>query len=175
MKRALAVCYALFLFCSFSLAQSALSPDAPSREDVMKFLEASHARRNLDMVLTRAMSDLQRDAVANFKKKVPDASPEMLKDVDQTLSVMTGALDTDELLDRVIPVYQRNFTRSDLAAITEFYSSPVGVRLLEKQPTVIRESMDAGRAYAQQKMAAVSIQMNSRIQELAKKYATTKK
>jgi hypothetical protein len=160
----------LFLFCSFSFGQLGQSSDAPTRGDVLKFLQASQARRNVDVLISRLMSDIRRDALTNFQKKVPNASPEMLKDVDQTLSLITGALDADEMIDRVIPVYQRNFTRSELVAITEFYSSPAGKVLLEKQPTVMREGMDIGRMYAQEKMATVSGEVNLRLQELAKKY-----
>jgi uncharacterized protein len=47
----------------------------------------------------------------------------------------------DEMLSDMIPVYQRHFTKSEIEALTAFYSSPAGQKFLHEMPAVTSETM----------------------------------
>jgi hypothetical protein len=49
----------------------------------------------------------------------------------------------DEMLSDMIPVYQRHFTKSEIDALTVFYSSPAGQKFLHEMPAVTAETMRA--------------------------------
>jgi uncharacterized protein len=51
------------------------------------------------------------------------------------------------LLDSLIPVYDKNFTTSDLKELLRFYESPAGRRLIAATPNIARESVLVGQRW----------------------------
>ena len=47
------------------------------------------------------------------------------------------------MLSDMVPVYQRHFTKSDIDALTAFYSSQPGQKFLHEMPAVTAETMRA--------------------------------
>jgi hypothetical protein len=71
-----------------------------------------------------------------------------------------------ELSDAAAIVYARNFSTEDLLALTAFYRTPLGQRLLQKLPTVTQEIMLVGGKFGK----SVAEDMQKRmIEELRKK------
>lgn len=56
----------------------------------------------------------------------------------------------DELISAIVPIYQKHYTEKDIRAAIDFYQSPAGRRLVEKQPLVMQESMQAGQQWGEQ-------------------------
>jgi hypothetical protein len=56
--------------------------------------------------------------------------------------------DPRELEDAVVPLYLASFTAAELDEMLAFYRSPVGEKLLRKQPEIFRASNEAGRQWA---------------------------
>lgn len=52
-----------------------------------------------------------------------------------------------EFIDSMVPLYGRNFELAELKALLQFYQSPLGQRLLEAQPVLMRESMQMGQRW----------------------------
>jgi hypothetical protein len=123
---------------------SAAQEVAPDKADVMKFLELMHARAQMLQVLDGMTKQMKRGAEDGFKKKVPDATPEQLAKVDRVFDNLFSSLPIDDMMDAIVPIYQKHLTKSDLAAITAFYSSPVGQKVLKELPAIMSEAMQAG-------------------------------
>jgi hypothetical protein len=51
----------------------------------------------------------------------------------------------------MIPVYTRHYTRDDLAGLIDFYSTPLGQRVIEQTPSIMQESMTIGAQWGQSK------------------------
>jgi hypothetical protein len=64
------------------------------------------------------------------------------------------------LVEAMIPAYQRRFTHADVDAIINFYSSPVGQKLLHEQPQIMQEVMPKVMSATQQQMQTVLKDMN---------------
>ena len=56
----------------------------------------------------------------------------------------------DDLIDMVVPIYAKHFTRDDIGEMIKFYNSPVGKKLIKKQPKIMKESMAAGEIWGGQ-------------------------
>jgi len=67
----------------------------------------------------------------------------------------------DEMLQSMIPIYQKHFTKGDIDAIVAFYSAPTGQKLLKEMPQMLSESMQSMMPLLQKQMAA----MQERVQE----------
>jgi hypothetical protein len=76
--------------------------------------------------------------------------PSLSKDLNEIAAQMRENLKPRfaELTDQVAKNYATNFTEPELKAILAFYQSPVGKKLLDKQSTVVNESMTFAQDWA---------------------------
>lgn len=150
------------------VAQAAGYSDAPDKADVVKFLDLMHARSQMEQVLSGMVKQMKSGAEDAFKQKVPDATPEQLAKVDKMFDTMFASLPMDEMVNAIVPIYQRHLTRADLNAVTAFYSSPAGQKILKELPAIMSESMQAGGEIGQKALAAKSEELDRQMSELVK-------
>jgi len=55
---------------------------------------------------------------------------------------------SDELINLMVPVYQKSISIADLKEINKFYQTPVGKRISAAQPKILNESMQVGQIWA---------------------------
>jgi hypothetical protein len=83
-----------------------------------------------------------RDKILDtFKRVMPQVPAEVWSD-------FSAECDPRELEDAIVPLYLASFTAEELDAMLVFYHSPVGEKLLRKQPEIFRASSEAGRQWA---------------------------
>ena len=165
-------CFVCLLFL-FALpicvsAQAAGNAEAPDKAAVMKFLDLMHARAQMEQVLSGMAKQMKLGAEQGFKQKVPDATPEQLAKVDKMFDTMFSSLPMDEMVDAIVPIYQKHLTKADLAAVTTFYSSPAGQKILQEAARH-HVGVDAGRgAIGQRVFAAKGEELDRQLADLAK-------
>lgn len=49
-----------------------------------------------------------------------------------------------QLVDSLVPIYSRHLSQQELEQLVQFYSTPLGQRLIEVQPLIAKESMEVG-------------------------------
>ena len=57
----------------------------------------------------------------------------------------------DEVIEKLIPLYDKHFTSDDLKAYIDFYSSPQGQKLLLSIGVIMKESITVGADYLREK------------------------
>ncbi len=55
-----------------------------------------------------------------------------------------AGVDTGELVDLIVPIYARHFTPTEIEELLAFYRTPLGQKLVAKQPAIAHESTMAG-------------------------------
>jgi len=118
--------------------------EAPTKAEVVRFLDLMGARSQMVRVLEGMEKQMRAGAQEGFKAKVPNATPEQLAKVDKLFAGIFDDLPVDEMMDAIVPIYQRHLTRADLAAVTAFYSSASGQKILKEMPAITNEAMAAG-------------------------------
>ncbi|HLV88098.1 MAG TPA: DUF2059 domain-containing protein [Candidatus Sulfotelmatobacter sp.] len=168
-KLSLCICF-LVITSLVGAAQGSKDAEAavPDKADVMQFLDLMHARAQMAQVLDGMAKQMRASVEEGFKQKVPDATPEQLEKVDRLCDTMFASLPMDEMIDAIVPIYQKHLTKSDLAAITAFYGSPVGQKILRELPAIMTESMQAGAEIGKRAFAAKSEEIDRQIAELVK-------
>ncbi len=58
--------------------------------------------------------------------------------------------ESSDMLAIVVPIYQKHFSASDLAALLAFYRSDVGKKMIQLQPTLLNEAMQAGGKWGEE-------------------------
>jgi hypothetical protein len=135
-----------FAFC-FALSApvfgQASDSDPATKEDVVGYL---HTMRSHDMfekmmeMQTQSIQKVLYDQVQQDKGEIPtNFQARMKKSMDELIKGMPA----DEIIQAMIPSYQKHFTRSDIQAMNAFYSSPVGQKVLQELPEVTQEGMQA--------------------------------
>lgn len=122
-----------------------LPPNAPTREEVWKMLDALQARKNALSMLEQMRQKTKADMQADLQKSGKDSDPEEQKFVSDLVDGAFNLLSVDEIISAMIPVYQRHYSVEDMRAISAFYSTPAGQRMLEEQPRTMVEVMQAIR------------------------------
>ena len=168
MKRVIPSVLLIFIlaFTGSSIAQGTSASDVPDKAEVLKFLDLIHARTQLVQSMQGMAKQMRIGAEQGFQQKVPNATPEQLTKVDKLFDVFFTDLPVEELVDAIVPIYQKHLTKKDLAAITEFYSSPAGQKILTEMPAIMSESMQAGGEIGRRIFSAKSGEFDKRLAEL---------
>jgi len=149
-------------------AGQTLASDAPSREDVLKLFELLQVKKLTEVVMQSARQQAQSMVEEMVRESMPDPTPEQRRLVDdltqRTMEDVLRSFPIDEMLNAMVPVYQRHLTKSDLQAITAFYSSPVGQKMLREQPQMVQESMQALAPIQERMMQDMMTNLKDRVQ-----------
>ncbi len=122
-----------------------------SAASVRELLAATHATAMLQQV----MQQLGQQVDAMVKQKAPCLAP------GEVSSALTSPEAAQQMLDLVVPIYQRNFTPQDVRGLLAFYRSPLGQKMLRVQPVVMREAMLAGQQFGRQQFEQRIAQLES--------------
>ena len=160
MKRILVITFIVAALCCCAFAQTA--DDTPAtKEDVQKYFEAMHIRTMMTQMMdamAKPMHQMVHDSYVRDQDKLPaDFEEQMNKMMDG----MFKDLPWDQMLDAMIPAYQKYLTKGDLEALTAFYSTPAGQKLLRVTPAMTGDAMQAMMPLMQDYMK----KMQDRIQD----------
>lgn len=155
-------------FAGTAFAQdSAAKPEMATKEQVMQFLNLMQVRDRLVQMMDGMKKGMATGAEAGFKQKVPDPTPAQLKMIHTITDTTFQDLPIDEMIDGMIPVYQRHISKADLDAIVAFYSSAVGQRFLKEQPAMMSEGMQVGQEIMMKRLPDLTRRLDERISKLA--------
>jgi hypothetical protein len=143
MKRWLAFALLCLAFGWTVPAQEA-NPDAPaSKEDVERYLDSMHYHdmmKQMMEAMTKPMHQMVHEQFLKQQDKLPpDFEAAMERDIDGMLDDMP----MDEMMQAMVPIYQKHFTKGDIDALVAFYSSQTGQKMLRELPTITAEAMGA--------------------------------
>lgn len=134
---------------AFAVALVALGPAAHSQQPSAVAM-ATAKELIASTGATSVFNPLIAGVVEQAKLMYLQQNPALAKDLNE----ITAKMRTDlaprfaELSDEMARLYATNFTEQELKAILVFYQSPVGKKLLARQPTVVDTSMKFAQDWA---------------------------
>jgi len=192
MKRALLALLACLVLASAGMAQQSARPspqsaganqqtagasqqnsadpaNAPaSKEDIEKYLEAMDTPEMMKNVLA-AMTQQMHKMIHEQVKKHPDLPADFEAREDKMMDDTFKDFPIKELLDAMVPVYQKHLTKGDVDGLVAFYTSPTGKKVLKEMPAMMSESMQAASGVAQKLMADANERIQVQIAQQTKK------
>jgi hypothetical protein len=165
----------LLLSSPLLFAQSTTADDTPAtRDDIVKLFDVMKVHEQVRAVM-ESVAKQQRTMMHDMIiKKYPDSSEEDLRGADSYMIDFMKSFPMDAMLDDMIPVYQKHLSRTDVAAMTAFYSSPSGQKLLQEMPAMTAESMQAMAPRLQTMMDDLMKRVERKAQEQHDKKASPK-
>src|SRR5579864_1100923 len=168
---------AAILVCLFSAAAIAQTKDAggspPSKEEVLKFMEVLRIKPQLNQYFDGVAKQAKLGAEEGFKQKIPNATPAQLAEVDKFAEGLFKDMPVGEMIDAMVPIYQKHLTKEDLDGILAFYASPVGQKLQREQPAMMQEGMQVGGEIGRRRLGSMMQQMDDFILKMAREQQTS--
>jgi len=167
----LATWFLVLLSVSFAFGQTTVD-FGPTRDDVLKFMDVMQVRHTMSVMIEQMKLQVKRDMRRGMEAKTPHLTPKQEATIDHTIDTMFTNFPTDELIDVMVPVYQRHISKEDLNALIAFYSSPTGQRILSEMPAMMTEGMQAASDVATRRIAGIRTQVDSEVEQMRKKNET---
>jgi hypothetical protein len=160
-KRILMVAAVLLGMCGYVVAQQNQEDAPATKEDIQRYLQIMHSREMMTRMveaMSKPMHQMVHDQYLKDKDKLPaDFEARMNKMMDE----MFKSFPWDEMLDAMVPVYQKHFTKGDVDALVAFYSTATGQKLIKEMPAITAEAMQEMMPLMRKSMD----QMTQRMQE----------
>jgi len=134
----------------------------PAKEaDIRRLLELTGAKKNA-MEFGQQLGEYLK---AMLQKSLPEGehSPQI---GDTLISNLMARLSSDEMIVRLIPIYDKAFSGEELKGIIRFYESAAGQRLLEATPQVMEEANNVSEKWVQELIPQIMEQMAEQFPEL---------
>jgi uncharacterized protein len=169
MKRFLIAAILCVSFAYSGLAQSPAADAPATKEDVERYFQLVHFQDMIQKMLdamAKPMHQMTHDRYLKDKDKLPaDFETRMNKKADDLMKDMPF----DEMIQAMVPTYQKHFTKGDMDALIAFYSSPAGQKLLREMPAIVGEAMTAMLPIMRQHMDAANRRLHQEADGMLKK------
>ena len=162
----------ILTFFSISSTVAQQNPaDAPAtKEDIQRYLDVMHSREMMRQMLD-VMSKQQHQMIHEQYLKDKDKLPADFEDrVNKTVDSFMKDFPWDDMLDNMVPVYQKYLTKGDVDALVAFYSGPTGKKMLKDMPAMMGEAMQAMQPVMQKQMESMRQQIDQQTAQLKKEY-----
>jgi len=81
--------------------------------------------------------------LTNFKMNQPNVPEEFWIEVAKEFNA-------DNLMDLLIPIYESNYSESEIYGLIDFYKTTLGKKVIATTPKIMNESMEAGKKWGMQ-------------------------
>jgi hypothetical protein len=135
-----------------SSATQPKQPETQKQKDIRKLLKITGSGE----LGTQVMGQM----IGNMKKAMPQVPEKFWSDFMKEVH-------TDELVDLIVPVYDRNLSQGDVTELIRFYESPTGKKFVSVLPKITQESMGVGEKWGRE--LAMKVMLKLQQQEPAKK------
>lgn len=143
MKRIFYVVATVSLFSWACIALSNPADSPATREDVQKYLQIARPRdmmKKMGAAMAQAMQQsIHQEYLQNQDKLPADYESRMTAMINDMFTNMPW----DEMMQAMIPVYQKHFSHNDFNNLITFYSSPTGQKMVRELPAITAESIQA--------------------------------
>lgn len=145
--RRTAMLLGILLTLAGSYARAAETIPRAKEADIRRLLEATGATR-IGTVMTQSVVRQMGDA---FRQSRPDLPASLIDSMSQDVGKIFGeAMNVKGgLVDRMVPLYHRQFTHEEIKGMLVFYESPLGKKVAQALPVLTQESVELGQEWGE--------------------------
>jgi len=130
-------------------AQEPVASSGPSKIDPSK---EADIRRLLDVMGTAKLAtqemDMTEENMKPFLSKSFPPGEYREKLIDLFLTKLHSKIGAQQIVDLMVPIYDKYFTDEEIKRLIQFYESPLGQKMASVQPELVSESREAGKKWA---------------------------
>jgi hypothetical protein len=141
MKNILVTLLLCLALCATGLAQNPVDQPA-TKADVDRYLEAIHSHEMMDQMVVAMSKPMQKMLHEQYEKNKDRLPVDFEARTSKEMEDMLKDIPWDDMLEAMVPAYQKHFTKGDIDALTAFYSSPTGQKVMREMPGLMADSME---------------------------------
>ena len=137
-RRTAQLCLAAFLLCL------GMAPLAAQEEPAVPAAKQAKIREVLRVTGAAKLGIMAVDQVLSALKAQMPQVP------DSFWQEFRAGVNEQDLENMVVPIYAKHFDEAELQGMIDFYSSPLGKKVIAEMPALMQESITAGQAWGKQ-------------------------
>ena len=145
----------------------------PTRQEVLQLFATMRLQKQMEQMQKTMAAQMgpmmEKMATDHGKAMTPDQRARLDSIMKSSLEDSLNMYPVAEMLNDMVPVYQNNLSKTDITAISAFYGTPAGQKLLEKGPKMMQEGMAVIMPKMQERMRK---NMDSLMQKMNGVYQT---
>jgi len=168
MKRIFLALTACLAFALTGVAQQSPADAPASKEDVQKYLDVMHSREMMTKMMdamSKPMHQMMHEQYLKDKDKLP---PDFETRMNKVMDDYMKNLPFDEMLQAMIPAYQKHLTKGDINGLVAFYSSPTGQKLIQELPAITAEAMQSMMPLMRRQIDVMNARMQEQVAQIIK-------
>lgn len=117
--------------------------DQPAtKADIDRYLEATHSREMIGQMVAAMSKPMQKMVHEQYEKNKDRLPADFEERTSKEMEDMLKDIPWDDMLQAMVPAYQKHFTKGDMDSLTAFYSSPTGQKVMREMPGLMADSME---------------------------------
>ena len=144
MKQTVTSIIAVALLCCSAVSQKfsqPVSPNASTTSQPQQDAKRAEIRKLIELTgAANVSADALRQIIAPLRAGFPQVPSEFWDNFIKEVR-------SDELVDLVVPIYDKYYTLEEIRDLTRFYQSPVGQKTIKVLPKLSAEAIDAGQEW----------------------------
>jgi hypothetical protein len=141
MKRLIFAIALTFLFVWPSMAQTSSDDSPATKEDVQRYFQLVRSHDLMKKLMASMAQGIQQMTHEQYMKHQDELPAGYEAKMNAMMDDMFSNMPMDEMMQAMIPAYQKHFTKGDIDNLVAFYSSPTGAKLLQEMPAIMAEAM----------------------------------
>ncbi len=122
--------------------------DSGKRTDIIRLLQVTQATSMGEQAVQQILS--------TFRQMMPQVKEDVWQEVKKEVSA-------DELIQRLIPIYDKHFSAGELRDLLRFYESPIGKKTTQVMPAINQEALQIGQQWGSE----VALRVKRRVEALS--------
>ena len=145
------------LLVACASGQTSQAEDAHKHAATRQLMQVVGTAGLLQQILDQTI-DLQ---VATMRRLRPDISDSFW---DRFTSEFKQDANPQELIDLMVPIYEKHFSQDEIEQLVSFYSSPLGKKISTTLPAIQSESLEAGKEWGATIAKRLEERMNNELE-----------
>jgi uncharacterized protein len=141
MKRMLVLTCMVLFFSWTCIAQTSAADSPASKEDVEKVFQVMHSHDMMKKMMATMAQSIHQMTHQQYLKDKDNLPADYESKMTGRMDDMLANMPMDEMMQAMVPAYQKHFTKGDMDNLVAFYSSPTGEKLLREMPAIMAEAM----------------------------------
>lgn len=137
-------------------------------ENIRKLVHIMSGKQMKDMMDTMFQSSFRaiEAQMPPDAKEDPEAKRVLM---DYVKSISLGEKDLEEMMDLMIPYYDKYLDDADIGALVQFYESPAGKKFVQVMPRMTMEMMPRIMGWTMEKLKGPTEELRKKLEAIEKK------
>jgi len=147
-----------------AIAQSVPGSEAASKEDVQHLFSILKLDTMMQLTMKAAADQVKTNLPAILKDQDMELRQEQ---INSLMDEVYRNYPLKEVLDAMVPVYQKHLSRGDIANIEAFYQTSTGQKMVNEMPEMSKDAMQAANPIMKKWMTEVMQRIKTRAEAMA--------